>query len=1398
MSPYASTITPASSIPDTTSQSGHVQLLSDIDPSLRSSTRMATARNTLTDSASTISRSTTASISQRMSIVSVSAPDRPAVSYALDTSLPLSLILAELCERHFHLVAEPAAVSLPDLLLSKPPLHDYPASVVVDERPSQVLHEPIYSTLPPMDNGLEASTISTAATHLQQHSVSSLPNRNSPQRSCDYALRVCSTNELITDDMLKHNKVPQGANLTLGLAAHLLVSSFCHSLTNPKGDNELKKTVFLLQRYLKESDFRTEFLKANGFIHLQDVAVRVKNNTFAYVLGCICVIIDQDAFTRSGVLPENTVSDLEPCPITLANSSWCQFTNGFIEQLVASQKSEIIGNICRPINHICTWLLKSSAQRRSTDQLCKLLCSQPAVLKKMVNRISSPSSEVQLGSMMLLNALLQFSPEKRRGVLMRIVDSFGVRKIVSQLMGQESSVALHDSLVGFQQIVILDYHKGKQTRVDLQLAAHKKTMDEIWSFSDILQDGDRKWRLIGFQTEDPVNELVGVGVLGLANFHYFIQKNLVEYKQLISDQLTLPCNVRCPIACAAIEVCEILTEIWNISTEDPRLKTYQPLFLLFEDSFAITLRAFFCLWVDMKAQMTHSDIKRVAQALRTHVHLTINNIRAVNNSVLHLFQSAMMDISAYSISDRKSKTMAAEILSEYHPSYVEVKRRLTVSAQEFMRQQRLSSMMKGAVFTRLDDEGRDIKGARLYRLDCTQTKIMWVDIEENLDEGFLDIEYSDHVLISDILDLKVGPYSSVSSPTRGNVSYPLRFEATFKLPSEEKAQTSLSTPPPPVMKSEKYLVFQCKSIHQYGCWLDGLTILIKGDMENLPTVETNRCIRDIAENHMAVWRISQEDVCEDAVCGLASMRRRPAHSAAPIKNLFVDNKGQSLVFTVTRSDSHQQVCSAIVKHGGIVDANSSNPFMNLVAFDHITTSPNMYYSYFIDDCISAGRLLSKEDYLLTITTSRISHRCAFDEEDDRILTNHLLKFSTGRLHGNKLYQSFAEHHPKHSWHSWRHHAIKHILHRLEFLQSKSPVVATKAGRVSGSQETKRNSLEHQPKVELHSPIQSDQVVERSRPDYLRKPNTNIVLEIASPPISVKKLPSKRVFAASSSSREDEEDISDHSIHDRQKKEPPSSKKHLKSEDSISHTLRQHRRISYVDISNKLSPEDPQPSTGDTPSQLRRSRRAKSTSGAHESTYFTMNHSDTQPSKMSDDSLHSTHTTDTLQRATHSKGRLPARSGRRGRPGRPRLSRGGQDIKPTKSPSPPPPPNLSIAESQTNESDKENHTDMGTDEVDAKSQFLIHVRILLEDAAAINYQKRDVVRALMMASGIVDHARSLLAVNFDTRLLQTAIRRVIFDAEDDRLLASELQSDHDLLAQRKTRVGINRRVQFLSD
>ncbi|KAH9248240.1 hypothetical protein BASA81_014122 [Batrachochytrium salamandrivorans] len=266
-----------------------------------------------------------------MSIVSVSAPDRPAVSYALDTSLPLSLILAELCERHFHLVAEPAAVSLPDLLLSKPPLHDYPASVVVDERPSQVLHEPIYSTLPPMDNGLEASTISTAATHLQQHSVSSLPNRNSPQRSCDYALRVCSTNELITDDMLKHNKVPQGANLTLGLAAHLLVSSFCHSLTNPKGDNELKKTVFLLQRYLKFSSVEMGvFALVLKYQWLQSFASYVMMH-----------------FTRSGVLPENTVSDLEPCPITLANSSWCQFTNGFIEQLVASQKSEIIGNICR-------------------------------------------------------------------------------------------------------------------------------------------------------------------------------------------------------------------------------------------------------------------------------------------------------------------------------------------------------------------------------------------------------------------------------------------------------------------------------------------------------------------------------------------------------------------------------------------------------------------------------------------------------------------------------------------------------------------------------------------------------------------------------------------------------------------------------------------------------------------------------------------------------------------------------------------------------------------------------------------------------------------------------------------------------------------------------------------
>lgn len=99
----------------------------------------------------------------------------------------------------------------------------------------------------------------------------------------------------------------------------------------------------------------------------------------------------------------------------------------------------------------------------------------------------------------------------------------------------------------------------------------------------------------------------------------FIQKFLLE-------QFSRPEARRCLYARAHIEVTEILSDYWELSTGYTTTTSVQPFLFAFEEVHFVTLRCFFRLWFEMEANNTNDDFIRVAALVRSQFRWSIQNI----------------------------------------------------------------------------------------------------------------------------------------------------------------------------------------------------------------------------------------------------------------------------------------------------------------------------------------------------------------------------------------------------------------------------------------------------------------------------------------------------------------------------------------------------------------------------------------------------------------------------------------------------------------------------------------------------------------------------------------------------------------------------------------------------
>ena len=153
------------------------------------------------------------------------------------------------------------------------------------------------------------------------------------------------------------------------------------------------------------------------------------------------------------------------------------------------------------------------------------------LLKSLMVQLNA-DADSQLVNLKLINALLTHSSQNQ--AVMRILDSFGIRRTVARMTGLAEKAGFLSVLAEFQTHIVRDYQKGMSIPVVGDISTHVNALNEILDLVGFETSAEYKWRGIGFKSENPFDEFSEVGVLGLATIHYYVKKNVDECRGVLA------------------------------------------------------------------------------------------------------------------------------------------------------------------------------------------------------------------------------------------------------------------------------------------------------------------------------------------------------------------------------------------------------------------------------------------------------------------------------------------------------------------------------------------------------------------------------------------------------------------------------------------------------------------------------------------------------------------------------------------------------------------------------------------------------------------------------------------------------------------------------------------------
>ncbi|KAI5123515.1 hypothetical protein M0805_006675 [Coniferiporia weirii] len=659
-----------------------------------------------------------------------------------------------------------------------------------------------------------------------------------------YALRD-EADELVTDDNLR-KKIKGKVNLKLVSAPIIEAAEIVEKLSI-RDEKTLRMTLFSLQKFIREEQFANEFLQRDGLKELIDVIGVSHGNTLAYALNAMQNLMELDY-------------------------GWSTLDHSFIHvvvQILSSSNSLI--NVCRPATAILKKLVEAdprsqpgpivssssrtppaappgSVYRYGFDVVWEQMRKERGLLEIVVSRLGSADSLMVLNSMMFINSLLSHATDTHWEEFTHELERLNIRKAVVRLMSSHVIDDLTSSILDFQANEVRFILRRKHEPVDpLENLEHFNTLRYVWQMSKLEEERDpdnesglRRWRKLGFDTEDISQEFANVGVLGLDCLKHFIQSDPDSFAKVVLEQLNRSEERRCPVAKASNEVVELLCEHWEIFAPGYSTSTtFQPFFLNFHKVHVLTTQFILRMWNESNAAV--DDFARVVALARSQVKVAL---RQENVRAWHEVEHDFLESEYRAVRDRQMKELENEddLLSKVPVRNLRAK--LYKESYEFVRQQRVQCLLQGAWFINAiplastsakDASRRPTRPWRFMRLDNGMKHLHYVDsaVKFQVRNGLEDLpERLDISLITEIATGTCGPPPNV---LREYLDVP---------PSSPLQASPLSFS---LLTSEGSLADQiAPDQSRWADWTDGLNML-RRDGGHVATQETAGFVQALTE-----------------------------------------------------------------------------------------------------------------------------------------------------------------------------------------------------------------------------------------------------------------------------------------------------------------------------------------------------------------------------------------------------------------------------------------------------------------------------------------------------------------------------------------------------------------------
>jgi len=543
-----------------------------------------------------------------------------------------------------------------------------------------------------------------------------------------FCLRDASNNDLITPDNV-FSKIENGiGSLKLvksptiearDIAEKLASVNLTESNKSPQNQDHLKAIklpLFSLKDYLREPEFSNEFQDRGGSRELLRLCKTSTGNTLAYALSALKVMIDQSTAEQRRRWEPILADRLVSLVISNAPINVLRPTTAILQKFIAHDSSAsprlAFGAICA--------VIESAGDKEDLFGL----------LARRIGSGSTSDFSLSQVSFALVNALMRAAlwEDARQdyvGWFMERMERAGIRRAVLRLgegRADEAFEEVESDILTFQRNLILMNRRLIRTTVNSECPEHVEQLMEMAGRARDLdarhnatkEDGDeektgedeleaRKWKTLGFDSANLLDDFEKVGVLGLKLMYRFMSTRSAEFDKFIAEQLLKPDGRRCPFAKASNKCTEILIDLyeWNVADAqaDQLIAVFKPFMLNYPKLHHLALDFFKLMWNESGA--TTHDFERVGVLVRSHLRHALRNHEDSKGSVKTRWMNLVREFENgeyMKVRDRQMQELAMEDSMWNKTPVRNLRGKLYQQAFEFVKTQRINTLLAGCWF----------------------------------------------------------------------------------------------------------------------------------------------------------------------------------------------------------------------------------------------------------------------------------------------------------------------------------------------------------------------------------------------------------------------------------------------------------------------------------------------------------------------------------------------------------------------------------------------------------------------------------------------------------------------------------------------------------------------------